>query len=111
MTTTITTSQTTLTEPSILTANTYFWTAACNASSRRRNEERKQTEVANYLSALGFSVVRSGDNVTGTLLTAKGEVRVVFHYSESCKNVYKSLSVTRGGKNSNITTIRKIANQ
>lgn len=94
-------------EPSILSANTYFWTPAQNASTRRRNEERNQQAVADYLQLLGFDVERNGDAVKGYHPDYK--VRVVFSYSESCANVYKSLSVTRSGKNSNITAIRKVA--
>jgi hypothetical protein len=105
-----TTSQTTITvpaEPAILSANTYFWGAASTASNRRRNEERRQAEVAAYFEALGFEVERSGDNV---FATGHG-LEIKFHFSESCTNVYKSLSVSRNGKASNITAIRKVAAQ
>lgn len=92
-------------EPAILTANTFYWTPACNASSRRRNEARQLATVATYLAALGFTVNDRDDRVSAT----NGNVEVVFSYSESCSNVYKSLQVTRGGKRSNISAIRKIA--
>jgi hypothetical protein len=91
-------------EPAILTANTYFWTPGQNASTRRRNEERNQQVVADYLSALGFVVTRSGDSVAAT---GYG-LSIDFSYSESCSNVYKRLSVMRDGRGSNITAIRKI---
>lgn len=90
-------------EPQILTANTYFWSPSGNASGRRANEERRQNEVAEFFQAIGMSVERSGDNVIGKA----GAIEVVFHYSESCNNVYKSLSVTNGGKRSNIKLLRK----
>jgi hypothetical protein len=42
----------------------------------------------------------------------KGEtITVEFDYSESCKNVYKSLSVYRDDKKSNVSTLKKIANE
>lgn len=98
---------TAIAEPAILAANTYFWSSATSAGSRRRNEERHQATVADYLTALGFDVERSGDNVSGTHPTG---VAVRFAYSESCHNVYKQLGVTNAkGGNSNITAIRKIA--
>ena len=31
----------TVEEPSILTANVYFWSGGCNAAARRRNETRR----------------------------------------------------------------------
>ncbi|NLT51945.1 MAG: hypothetical protein GXX85_13630 [Ignavibacteria bacterium] len=92
--------------PSILTANTYFWNSANSASSRRYCEEKRQNEVASFFSEIGFNVKRNGDNVIAT----KEEVEVVFHYSESCKNVYKTLSITKNGKKSNITAIKKLLN-
>lgn len=92
-------------EPGILTANTYFWSSGGNASSRRRNEERHQAAVADFFEKIGFIVHRSGDAV----IARRDDVEAVFHYSESCKNVYKRLAVRRGEKKTNITTIRKIA--
>ena len=101
----ISAAQVAVAEPPILGANTYFWSPATAASSRRRNEDRQQAAVASYLAQLGFQVERHGDAV----IALKAEVEVIFSYQESCTNVYKSLSVTRNGKNSNITTLRKIA--
>lgn len=89
--------------PSILTANTYFWTPSTNASDRRKNEEKKLNEVASFFETLGFEVSN-----TDRVIAKKDELEVVFSYSESCKNVYKHLSVTRNGKNSNITAIKKL---
>lgn len=91
-------------EPSILTANTYFWSAGDSASDRRRNESRNLTNVANFFKSIGMNVKESGDKVVGE----KDCVVAVFSYSESCKNVYKHLSVTRDGKCSNITSLRKL---
>lgn len=90
--------------PSILTANTYFWSPSGSADGRRRSEERKQSDVAAFFAAAGFQVTREGDNVNAT---GHG-LQITFHYSESCKIVYKSLEVYRdNGKKSNITAIRK----
>lgn len=97
--------ETTVTEPAILTQNTYFWSGAGNASNRRRNEERHQSAVADFFTKIGFIVHRDGDKV----LARRDDVEAVFCYSESCANVYKTLAVMRNGKRSNITTLRKIA--
>ena len=97
--------ETTATEPEILTANTYFWTPNRAAHCRRRAEERQQSTVENYFKALGMDTRRAGDAVIGEI----GEICARFFYRETCGNVYKSLEVTRGGKRSNITTLRKLA--
>lgn len=97
---------TTINEPAILTANTYFWTPGLSADQRRRSEVKRIMEVKSYLEALGFTTQRQGDSVSAT--HAAG-IEVAFCYRESCKNVYKSLSITRGGKRSNVTAIRKLA--
>lgn len=99
--------QVSISEPSILSANTYFWNAAGNASTRRRNEEKRQAEVAAYFKAIGMEVETSGNSVIGE----KDGIVAEFSYSESCKNVYKSLSVTRNGNGSNITALRKLASK
>ena len=93
-------------EPAILASNTYFWTPARSADQRRRNEVRNTDKVANYLSAIGFTIT---DQAERYVTAVKDEVNVTFYYEETCSNVYKSLSVTRAGKVSNITAIRKIA--
>ena len=41
--------------PSIIRANTYFWTPARNAGGRRANEKRHMDEVARWLKREGFS--------------------------------------------------------
>lgn len=92
-------------EPAILTAGCFFWSPAGSASGRRRNEERRQAEVAVWLSSLGFNVERSGDSVC-----ASGHgLEIRFSYSETCHNVYRRLEVTRAGRRSNIAAIRKVA--
>lgn len=92
-------------EPQILTANTYFWSPSSSANGRRSNEERKTNDVAAYLKSLGFQITKHDSN---NVLAENGEIEVHFHYSESCKNVYKSLCVFKGGKKSNITALRKL---
>ena len=62
--------------PMIVTANTYFWTSGGNASTRRYNEQRRTDEIQNFANQL--------DRVP--TVTVQGE------YSESCKNVYKSMT-------------------
>lgn len=90
--------------PSILTANTLYWNSASGASNRRRNESRRQEEVYDFFKALGFDVEYAGDHVRGEL----GGISFDFYYSESCQNVYKSFTVYRDGKKSNISQIKKL---
>lgn len=91
--------------PSIISANTYFWASASNASSRRRNEEKRQKEVFDFFLSLGMNTTQNGDTVVGE----KDGIIAVFSYSESCKNVYKTFTVTKNGKRSNISALKKIA--
>lgn len=95
-------------EPTILTANTFYWTAAGAASSRRANEDRRQREVMQYLEWLGMDTSRAGGKVYGEIKFQGATVQVHFTYQESCKNVYKSLEIYHGVKRSNITLLRKI---
>lgn len=90
--------------PSIFTANTYFWTPSSNASGRRRNEEKRQSEVAEFFKSIGFEVNHIGDKVIAT----HGDIEAVFEYRETCGHVYKSLCVTRNGKRSNVSAIKKL---
>lgn len=90
--------------PSIFTANTYFYSPASTASGRRRNEERRISEATNFFKSLGFEVIEKSNSIDAIL----GEIEVSFSYSESCQNVYKSLSVYKKGKKSNITTLKKL---
>ena len=83
--------------PSILTANTYYWTPSNYAAGRRHNEERRHSEIANFVAA------------NKAALDAAGIV-IDFEYSESCHNVYKTCKITRNGKRSNITAVRKALN-
>lgn len=80
--------------PDIMTANCYFWRPARSASGRRSNEERRNGEVERFIEA------------NKAALDAAGIV-IDFSYSESCHNVYKSCAITRNGKRSNITAVRK----
>lgn len=75
-----------------------------SASQRRRNEERNLANVAVFFQSIRMNVTEQGDKVIGE----KDGIRAVFSYRETCKSVYKSLSVTRDGKSSNITSIRKL---
>ena len=96
----------TIKEPSIFTANAYHWNSGGNAETRRKNEEKQTDAVCDYLVALGFEI----QTHTSTIVVAKREeVEVFFNYRESAKNVFKSLAVTKAGKRSNVTLLRKIA--
>lgn len=97
-------SSTSIQEPSILTANTYFWSPGRNAGSRRSAEERNLSNVAEFFRKIGMEVTEEGDSVIGK----KDGIVARFTYSESCKNVYKHLHITRNGKNSNITALCKL---
>lgn len=90
--------------PEILTANTYFWKSSQSASGRRSNEIKRQNQVSEFFKENGFEVEINGDNVTAT----KGELKCVFHYSETCKNVYKLFSIYKSDKKSNITQLKKV---
>lgn len=89
-----TTATPTVTIPEILTANTYYWTPATHAASRRRNEQRHAAEVESFIAAYR------------AVLDAAG-IAIEFSYSESCNHVYKTCKITRNGKRSNITAVRK----
>ena len=100
-----------ISEPTILTEKTFFYHPAFNASGRRRSENKQHSIVKRYFEDLGFKVTRSDGEYTGAGIqhVKFGKVEVLFYYTETCKNVYKTLSVTRDGKASNITLLRKIA--
>lgn len=86
--------QTTVNIPEILTANTYFWTPSGSASGRRSNERRRIGEVTAFVEANAAALAAAG-------------IEIEFGYSESCHNVYKRCCITRHGKRSNITAVRK----
>ena len=92
-------------EPSILTASVYFWKGRGNASSRRRSEEQRISEVACWFRALGMDTEEFSSGCRGTL----GAIVAEFQYSESCANVYRHLCVKVAGQRSNLTTLRKLA--
>ena len=80
--------------PAIMTANTYYWRPASNASSRRANEQRHTTTVQAFLDRHADAIRAAG-------------IEVGFSYSESCHNVYKRCEIYRNGKKSNITALKK----
>lgn len=90
--------------PAILTANTFFYKPATSADNRRRNELQTQKLVADFFSELGFEVELSDCLVNAR----KDDLQVSFTYEESAKNIYKSLSIYKNGKRSNITAIKKL---
>ena len=79
--------------PDILEANTYFWKPASNASGRRRNEQRRLTEVETWLESNAKTLQDGG-------------FEVGFTYEESVKNVYKRLVIYRNGKRSNLLALK-----
>lgn len=91
-------------EPEILTAKTYFYSPGRDSGARRRNEEKRRRQVADFFRAIGMQVSLEGGDVVGNL----EEICAVFSYSESCHNVYKHLRITRNGTISNITSLRKL---
>ena len=105
MTTSINSPVVQISEPSILSANTYFWSSGSSASQRRSSESRNINNVAEYFRSIGLNVTVSCDTVTGT----NDSIEATFFYSESCANVYKTLSIYRNSKKSNISAIRKLA--
>lgn len=90
--------------PAILSANTYFWTPAGSADSRRRSEDAKLSSVERYLESHKFATKRTPEHVYAT---GHG-LEIDFYYSESAKNVYKSLSILRDGKKSNVSSLVKV---
>jgi hypothetical protein len=76
-----------ITAPSIITANTYFWSPQGSASGRRSNERRHQD---------------TGDAFINEVYQYTKGVDLEFTYSESCRNVYKNFSVHINDKKSNI---------
>lgn len=97
--------QTTIEEPAVLTANTYFWTPGGNASSRRRAEAKHQGAVRQWLISLGFVEI-----TPGVYQHLETRLLVSFSYNESCRNVYKRLEVRYpDGRRGNILAIRKLA--
>lgn len=92
--------------PTIFTANTYFWSPSKSAGERRRSEDKKIEEVNEFLIAVGFSLNDDGYYER----KFKGcKIEVKFFYSESCANVYKSLSVYKDNKRSNVRLLKAIA--
>lgn len=65
--------------PSIVTANTYFWSPNGSASSRRSNEERRNNEINDFCAFCNTHVPN---------------ILVNGNYSESCHHVYKNMTYT-----------------
>ena len=77
-------------------SKSYFFHSGLNASSRRRNEERFDSE-----------------NPSVTFVVGSKNIEVTMSYSESCKNVYYRLSVIeieegKITKVGNISTLKKL---
>jgi len=98
--------------PAILTAKTQNWFPQSSADGRRRNEKRHHTEVAIFFRNLGFKITPSevsSDYTNGTLEHRKfGTITFSFYYRETTGHVYKTLSIHRNGKLSNMTLIKKL---
>lgn len=80
--------------PEIMTANCFYWHPNSNASGRRQNEKRRNEEVENFIASNSAAL-------------AAAEIEIDFKYSETCHHVYKHCKITRAGKKSNITAVRK----
>jgi len=100
----------TFSEPSILTAKTFYWKPRTSANQRRKAEENNRAEVEAFFKHIGLeTTVSSGGSVTGKGLLPNGKaIEATFQYSESCKNVYKHLQISVDGLNSNIIQLRKL---
>ena len=92
--------------PSIFSANTFFWSSGGTANCRRRNEERRLGEAVSFFKSLGLDVEERGSHLIGTGNIGGNDVVIDFHYSESCKNVYKHVSSTRNGRASNMLFVK-----
>ncbi len=96
-------------EPSILTAKVYWWKPGSNANSRRHNETRRRSEVERFLQDLDFKTTSIINGIMGEMYHSMfGKISVHFEYFESCKSVYRYLSITVNGKTSNIKLLRKL---
>lgn len=91
----MTTIETTTVEiPAILTANTYYWKPSSSASGRRSNEKRHADQVQRFLDTHAETLQAAG-------------ITVEFSYSESCHNVYKSLTIYKNGVKKDIRALKK----
>lgn len=90
--------------PTILTANTHLWQPATAATNRRISEERNLGIVEHFLRSIGFTTQRFTNTVHGS----RDGIKVKFFYMESPTRVFKALSVSKDGKKSNITTLKKL---
>lgn len=74
--------------PSIVTAKTYFWSPEGSASGRRYKEKRRQEEI---------------DEFAEEVMKVVPTVKIEGSYSESCRNVYKSMTYYVNGRRTNLT--------
>lgn len=72
-------------------SHSYFFHPGVTASQRRANEERFNRQNKPY-----------------TLINGRDTIIVSYNYSESCKNVYYSLSVTVNDEKKNISILKKL---
>lgn len=80
--------------PDIMTANCYFWKPSGSASGRRANEKRHCADVQKFIDEYK------------DVLDAAG-IEIEFSYSESAKKVYKRCTITKHGRRSNITVVKR----
>ena len=79
--------------PVTVTASTFFWIPAGNASGRRRNEQRRGAELDYFCSEI----------------MAIPDVSATWNYSETCHNVYCSVHFRIGNRQTNLTGIKNHA--
>ena len=86
-------SEVSITIPSVVVANTYFWRPQGSAGGRRANEKRHNATMERFIARL-----------------VNVPMELDCDYSESCNNVYKSFTVHKpNGKKSNITGLKSAA--
>lgn len=90
--------------PSIWTAKTYFWSGNGNGSERARKEAYYQSDVADFLRALGMTV-NEGNTVKAT---AEG-IEVNFSVDMSRNNVYVTKDVFVNGEKKTLAALKKWA--
>jgi len=69
----------------------YFWRPGGSASNRHRNEARFEASNPDF-----------------QVLTPMGTVEVIFHYRESCSNVYYSMDVYLDNAKKDVRLLRKL---
>lgn len=98
--------------PKCLTTNYYFFHPASYSYKRRDNEERIIGEAEDFFKKVGFNVTESEHSgFTATTTFMEENVKVIFDYRESCRNIYKTFKVFKNGKKSNVRTIKGIVDR